>query len=42
ESDETNNRAERHFLSPLAGAADFDIQRMDVRRPEDLPERPRP
>jgi hypothetical protein len=42
ESDETNNRAERHFLSPLAGAADFDIQMMDVRRPEDLPERPSP
>jgi len=42
ESDETNNRAERHFPAPLAGAADFDVQTMDVRRPEDLPERPRP
>ncbi len=42
ESDETNNRAERHFPAPLAGGADFDVQSTDVRRPEDLPERPRP
>jgi hypothetical protein len=42
ESDETNNRAEHHFLSPLGGANDFDIRLMDARRPEDLPERPSP
>jgi hypothetical protein len=42
ESDETNNRAERHFLAPLEGGADFDVQMLDVRRPEDLPERPQP